>query len=162
VTIGPFGWMLELDGPIGGHDDGHGTFAAREDQMTHPNEDLVRQANAAFVTGELGALQSQYLAENVVWHISGRGPLAGDYDGVAQVMSLLSKISELSGRTARFQLHDVVANDNHTVSLATVSAQRAGKHYHDNLVHVMHVQDGKATEVWTHAADPFAAAEFWS
>ncbi len=77
-------------------------------------------------------------------------------------MALLGKISELSGGTARFELHDVIANDNHTISLATVTAERAGKQYHDNLVHVMHVRDGKATEVWTHAADPFAAAEFWS
>jgi hypothetical protein len=26
----------------------------------------------------------------------------------------------------------------------------------------MQVHDGKATEVWTYAADPFAAEEFWS
>src|SRR5260370_39688822 len=55
----------------------------REVQMTHPNEDLVRQANAAVGSGELGALQGQYLAEGVVWHVQGRGPLAGDYRGIA-------------------------------------------------------------------------------
>jgi len=26
----------------------------------------------------------------------------------------------------------------------------------------MHVQNGKAVEIWTHVADPFAAQEFWS
>ena len=48
------------------------------------------------------------------------------------------------------------------ISLATITAERAGKQYQDKLVHVMQVHDGKATEVWMYAADPFAAAEFWS
>ena len=130
--------------------------------MTQSGEDRVRQANAAFGSGDLGALQSQFLAEDVVWHVPGRGPLAGDYQGIAEVMGLFGKISELSGGTARFTLHDVLANGDHMISLATITAERAGKQYQDKLVHVMQVRDGKATEVWTYAADPFAAEEFWS
>ena len=130
--------------------------------MTQSGEDRVRQANAAFASGDLGALQSRFLAEDVVWHVPGRGPLAGEYRGIAEVMGLFGKISELSGGTARFTLHDVLANGNHLISLATITAERAGKQYQDKLVHVMQVHDGKATEVWTYAADPFAAAEFWS
>ena len=130
--------------------------------MTHPYQDLVRQANASYAAGDVGALQRQYLAEDVVWHVAGRGPLAGDYHGVDAVMALLGKISDLSAGTARFELHDVLANDDHTVSLATIKAQRGGKQYQDNVVHVMHVQNGKAVEIWTHVADPFAAQEFWS
>ena len=130
--------------------------------MTQSDEDRVRQANAAFGSGDLGALQSQFLAEDVVWHVPGRGPLAGDYQGIAEVTELFSKISELSGGTARFTMHDVLANGNHMISLATITAERTGRKYQDKLVHVMQVKDGKATEVWTYAADPFAAAEFWS
>jgi ketosteroid isomerase-like protein len=59
-------------------------------------------------------------------------------------------------------MHDVLANGNHLISLATITAERAGKRYQDKLVHVIQVKDGKATEVWTYAADPFAAEEFWS
>ena len=130
--------------------------------MAHPNEDLARGANAAFGRGDLGALQSQFFAEDIRWHVSGRGALAGDYEGVAKVMQLLGRIFELSGGTARIELHDVLANDDHTVTLAANHAERAGKQYRDNLVPVIHVQGGKAAEVWTHPADPYAAAEFWS
>ena len=130
--------------------------------MTQSGEDRVRQANAAFASGDLGALQSRFLAEDVVWHVPGRGPLAGEYRGIAEVMGLFGKISELSGGTARFTLHDVLANGDHMISLATITAERAGKKYQDKLVHVMQVRDGKATEVWTYAADPFTAEEFWS
>src|SRR5260370_57221 len=100
--------------------------------MTHPNEDLARQANAAFARGDLAALRTQFFAENIRWHIPGRGPLAGDYEGVTQVIELFGRIFELSGGTARIELHDVLANDNHTVSLATIPAERAGKQQPSN------------------------------
>ena len=130
--------------------------------MTHPNEDLVRAASAAFGRGELAALRDQFLAESVVWHVAGTGPLAGDYRGVGEVMRLIGTISELSGGTVRAELHDVVAGADHTVALATVRAERAGKQLELNLVHVIHAENGKATEVWTSSSDPAAAARFWS
>ncbi len=130
--------------------------------MTQPNEDLVRAASAAFGRGDLGALRDQFLAANVVWHIAGTGPLAGDYQGAAQVMGLLGKISELSGGTVRPELHDVLVSNDHTVALTTIRAERAGKQLQLNLVHVIHAENGKATEIWTHPSDPAGAAEFWS
>jgi len=130
--------------------------------MTQPNEDLVRAASAAFGRGDLGALQDQFFAADIVWHIAGTGPLAGDYQGVAQVMGLLGKIAALSGGTVQPQLHDVLVSPDHTVALTTIRAERAGKQLQLNLVHVIHAENGKATEVWTHPSDPAAAAEFWS
>ena len=130
--------------------------------MTQPNEDLVRAASAAFGRGDLGALQHQFLAADIVWHIAGTGPLAGDYAGAAQVMGLLGKIAELSGGTVRPELHDVLVSNDHTVALTTIRAERAGKQLQLNLVHVIHAENGKATEVWTHSSDPAAAAQFWS
>jgi ketosteroid isomerase-like protein len=77
---------------------------------TPPNEDLVRAASAAFGRGDLGALQDQFFAENIVWHVAGTSPIAGDYEGVAQAMGLLGRISELSGGTAQHELHDVLVS----------------------------------------------------
>ena len=130
--------------------------------MTQPNEDMVRAASAAFGRGDLSALQNQFMADNIVWHIAGTGPLAGDYEGAAQVMGVLGKISELSGGTVRPELHDVLVSTDHTVALTTIRAQRAGKQLQLNVVHVIHSANGKATEVWTSSSDPAAAAEFWS
>ena len=130
--------------------------------MTQPNVDLVRAASAAFGRGDLSALQEQFFAENIVWHVAGTGPLAGDYRGAAQVMGHLGKISALASGPLRPEIHDVLASDDHTVVLATIHAERAGKQIQLNLVHVIHAENGKATEVWTHSSDPSAAAEFWS
>jgi ketosteroid isomerase-like protein len=95
--------------------------------MTQPNEDLVRAASAAFGRGDLSVLQDQFFAADIVWHIAGTGPLAGDYEGVAQVMGLLGKIAELSAGTVRPELHDVLVSNDHTVALTTIRAERAGK-----------------------------------
>lgn len=130
--------------------------------MTQPNEDLVRAASAAFGRGDLSALQDQYFAENIVWHVAGTGPLAGDYEGAAAVMRLLGQISELSGGTVQPALHDVLVSNDHTVALTTIRAERAGKQLQLNLVHVIHAANGKATEIWTHSSDPAGAAKFWS
>ncbi len=130
--------------------------------MTQPNQDVVRAASAAFGQGDLSALQDQYFAADIVWHVAGTGPLAGDYEGVAQVMGLFGKISELTGSTVKPELHDVLVSDDHTVALTTIRAERAGKQLQLNLVHVIHTENGKATEVWTQSSDPAGAAEFWS
>ena len=86
---------------------------------------MARAASAAFGRGDLGALRTQFFAENMTWHIAGTGMLAGDYAGVAQVMELLGRISELTGGTVRPELHDVLVSDDHTVVLATGRAERA-------------------------------------
>ena len=125
-----------------------------------PDEDLVQAASSAFRRGDLGALQEQFIADDIVWHIAGTGPLAGDYYGVAQVMELLAKVCELAGGTLRTELRDV--SDDRTVVFTAIRAGRAGKQLELNLVHVIRAENGKATEVWTQSSDPAAAAEFWS
>jgi uncharacterized protein len=130
--------------------------------MTQPNQDLVRAASAAFGSGDLGAVQDQFFTEDIVWHVAGTGPLAGDYEGMAQVMGLLGRISALSGGTVQPEVHDVLVSSDHTVALTTIRAARAGKQLQLNLVHVIHAENGKATEIWTHSSDPAGAAEFWS
>jgi uncharacterized protein len=130
--------------------------------MTQPNQDLVRAASAAFGRGDLSTLQNQFFDENIIWHVAGTGPLAGDYEGIAQVMAVLGKISELSGGTVQPELHDVLVSNDHTVALATIRAERPGKQLQLNLVHVIHSENGKATEVWTSSSDPAATAAFWA
>jgi uncharacterized protein len=131
--------------------------------MTHPNEDLLRGAFAAFQRGDMEALQSKYFAADIRYHVAGRSQVAGDYEGVEQVLGLFGRLFELSAGTLRIELHDVVANDQHGVALFTVSAERGGRQIADNEILVGHVSaDGKATEIWTRAGDQYAFDEFWS
>ena len=65
--------------------------------MAHPNEDLVRETFAASGRGDIDALRTQYFADGIRLHFPGRSPLAGDHDGLAQVMRFFGRVRELSG-----------------------------------------------------------------
>ena len=130
--------------------------------MAHPNEDLVREAYAAFGRGDMDALRKQYFTDDVRYHVAGRSPLAGDYEGTEQVLQYFARLVELSGGTLSLELHDVLANDEHAVALVTVRGQRAGRQLTDNEVLTYHIRDGKVSEVWVHATDQYAADEFFS
>ncbi len=131
--------------------------------MTHPNEELLREAFAAFMRGDMEALQTKYFAEDIRYHVAGRSQIAGDYEGIAQVLGLFGRLFELSGGTLRLELHDVVANDEHGVALFKVLAEREGKQLADNEILISHpTPDGKAAEIWTQSTDLYASDEFWS
>jgi ketosteroid isomerase-like protein len=130
--------------------------------MTHPNEVLLREAFAAFMRGDLEALQTKYFAEDIRYHVAGRSQIAGDYEGIGEVLGFFGRLFELSGGTLRLELHDVVANDEHGVALFKVLAERDGKQLADNEFLVAHpTPDGKAAEIWTQSTDVYASDEFW-
>jgi hypothetical protein len=59
-------------------------------------------------------------------------------------------------------VHDVLANDEHTVVLCTMSATRGNKSIEIPVANVAHVRDGKVTEFWGATANPQASVDFWS
>lgn len=125
--------------------------------MAHPNEGLVREGVAAFGRGGLAALQRQYIADDVRSHFPGGSPLAGDYQGMAEVAGWLGRSFELAGGTIALEVRDVVADD-HAVALFPVRAERAGRRLEDRSVRVFRVRDGKASAVWTHPGGRAAAS----
>jgi uncharacterized protein len=129
--------------------------------MAHPNEDLVRRGYAAFGTGDIVTLRELF-ADQIVWHVGGRSPIAGDYKGKDEVLGFFAQLAQRAGGTFRVDVHDVLANDEHVVALVKVTAQREGKTLNDNGAQVFHVQAGKVTESWLHPGDAYAGDEFWS
>ena len=130
--------------------------------MAHPNEDLFRAGYAAFQTGDMDSLRDRYFTPDIVWHSPGSGALSGDFHGVDEVIGLFAKSFELSGGTFAVDVHDVVANDEHGVVLATVKGERDGKKLEDRYTHVVHFRDGKVSESWIHQWDPKAVDDFFA
>jgi uncharacterized protein len=130
--------------------------------VAHPNEAFLREGFEVLGRGDLDTLLSQYWAEDMRWHVSGRSPLAGDGEGAAQFLEWLGRVFELSGGTWSFELQDVLANDQQAVVLGTQRAEREGKHWEDNALGVYHIRDGKIAEFWNYLGDQYAADEFWS
>lgn len=129
--------------------------------MGHPNEALLRKGYEAFSKGDLDTVRTIF-ADDIVWHVGGRSPLAGNYKGIDEVFGFFGKTIELSGGTLKLEIHDILANDEHAVALVSSRAERGGKRLADNGAHIFHVKDGKVIEFWAHPQDAYADDEFWS
>jgi ketosteroid isomerase-like protein len=127
----------------------------------HPNVELTRRGYEAFAKGDLAAL-SGLLADDVIWHVTGAGPLSGTYRGRDEVFGFFGRLAEETGGTFRLEVHDVLANDEHTVALCWLTASRGGKSIQIPMANVSHVRDGKVTEFWGATTDPQASIDFWS
>ena len=128
--------------------------------MTHPNEELVRRAFDAFANGDVDTVRG-LMDDDSVWHAPGRNRLAGDHRGVEAILGYFARTMELTGGTFRSELHDVVANDEHVVSLFVGRGQREGKSLEARNVLVSHVRNGKLAETWLYPGDQYAADEFF-
>lgn len=119
----------------------------------HPNVDLLRRGFEAFSNGDFDTLRDVF-SEDVVFHVGGNNPLAGDYKGIDEVFGFLGRLVEETGGTFSLDLHDVLANDEHGVALVRASAERQGKRLQDdNNANVFHIDNGRITEVWALAED---------
>lgn len=129
--------------------------------MEHPNAALVRRGFEAFATGDMATLD-ELIADDAVWHATGRGVLSGDFVGKEAIFG--NNFARVPQETDSFKqdIHAILADDEHAVALVNVSATRRGQTLEAQQVLVFHVRDGKATEVWITPVDPYAADEFWA
>jgi uncharacterized protein len=124
----------------------------------HPNEELLRREYEAFARNDLDAL-ALILSDDVVYHIAGAGPLAGDHRGREAVFRVFD-VDRGAGFTS--EIHDVLANDRHAVALTHVYGMRGDRLLDDITVHVVHVMDGRITEAWFFPWNQAANDAFWA
>ncbi len=102
------------------------------------------------------------LDPTVVWHVPGRNPSAGDYEGHEAVFSYFGRMGQETAGSMSIELHDVLANDEHGVALIHVRAERNGRSIDERGVNVFHVSDGKVTEAWYYPEDIYAYDQSWA
>jgi ketosteroid isomerase-like protein len=127
----------------------------------HPDVERARRGYEAFAKGDLATL-SELIADDCTWHVTGAGHLSGDYHGQEQVFGFFGRLIEETGGTFRLDVHDILANDEHTVALCTLSASRGNKSIEVPVANVSHIRDGKVAEFWAATADPQATIDFWA
>jgi uncharacterized protein len=125
------------------------------------NRALVRGAYEAFSRGDIPAAM-EALAEDVLWHVPGRGPLSRDYRGHAEVRGFFEHFMALSDGTFQLRVDDVLSGGNRVVVLCTESARRGHRTWSSPQVHVWTVQNRKAEVFWQYQGDQQAEDEFWS
>ncbi|HEY1926160.1 MAG TPA: nuclear transport factor 2 family protein [Caulobacteraceae bacterium] len=125
------------------------------------NTTLIKNAYDAFGRGDVPGVLALF-ADDILWHVPGRGPLSGDYRGHAEVVGFFERFMALSGGTFRIQVDDVLAKDDKVVVLCTESAQRAGRSWSSPQVHVWTVKNGRLIQFWQYQGDQQTEDEFWS
>src|SRR5437764_10887147 len=97
-----------------------------EEGPVHPNEQVIRQGFDAFSRGDVDAAKP-LMADDVVWHFAGRNPYSGDYAGKDAVQEVFGRRRKETGGSLSFEVHDVLANDDHAVALVSNRAERDGQ-----------------------------------
>src|SRR6266852_3556797 len=87
----------------------HGLRGANPMSDEHPNASLVRRAYDALETRDVETLV-ELSRPDVVWHIPGRSPIAGEYHGRDTVLAFMAHLAALTDGTLAFELVDVWAN----------------------------------------------------
>jgi len=123
--------------------------------MEHSNAAAYRRTADGFRARDSEAL-AQLIADDVVWHVPGGTPLAGDIQGVDALFRWFERLHQVTRGTFKLREHDVLASEDHVVALSDMSSERDGHRVNVNVVSVMHFRDGLQRERWFHPSDPVA------
>jgi len=125
------------------------------------NVAIMQRAYDAFNTGDMDTLT--VLMDETVWHLPGRSPMAGDYEGTGATLAYFGQLAEKTGGTFRAELKQLAAvGDTRVVGIQRSTADRNGKHMEvDNCI-VFELEDGRVVDGREHFEDLYAWDEFWS
>jgi uncharacterized protein len=120
----------------------------------HPNAAIVRRMGDAMSHGDTQAAAAM-LADDVVWHEIGR------QDPVRGKEALRGEMTSGDYQIA-YELHDVVANDDHAVVLGEATATRGDRTFSYRTAEIYHIRDGRIAERWAFSDDTAAIIEFFA
>jgi ketosteroid isomerase-like protein len=122
--------------------------------VTQRNIELARKAYAAFDEADMAAVMAT-IADDCLWHAGPLGSLAGDHKGKAAVGEFFMKFGQLTQGNYKVEIHDILADEEHTVVLGTTTITKDGKTRHDRFVDIVHPNaDGQVREFWRFVEDP--------
>jgi uncharacterized protein len=128
---------------------------------TFSDGDVVRRLYQAIADRDFVAAESCF-AEDVVWHLPGNSPIAGDHHGWPQIRdNFMAKLGPLSGGTFRADLVDVAIGGRFAVAVQHATASHEGKVLDITACQLMTVRDGLIHEVRGHYSDQEALDAFW-
>jgi len=129
----------------------------------HPNVALVRRAMQAMNEQDLSKAEQEmavvdaFMADDIVWHEIGRAePRRGKGELRAAMMD------GARGGTIAYEVHDIIANDDHAIALGTATATRGDRTLQYRTAEIFHIRDGKAVERWAFSDDTAAIVAFFA
>ena len=108
------------------------------------------------------AKMGKVFAEDIKWHVPGRGALAKTYSGHEEFFGFLGKLMELSNGTFAVEPVSQLGDDAGGVYIDKITGERNGKKLNLTLLLRVHVANGRIIEGWDHFSDTYAWDEFWA
>jgi ketosteroid isomerase-like protein len=128
----------------------------------HKNVETIRRGYDAFNKGDMKTL-TELFHENASWHVPGRSPLSGDYQGRDAVFAFFGRIGQESGGTFKAELrHVLVDDDGRVAGIEHLSAQRGGKRLSADACLVFEFKDGRVISGTEYVRDLYPFDQFWS
>ena len=106
----------------------------------------------------------QHCTPDVVFHVPGRHPLAGDHSGVDAVRRYLGAVAEVLGGSGGFTVLSCFTDPVSGEVLVEGSAWYAeigGSPQVRTVVHLLRIVDGRLAELWEHPFEPRVEDQFW-
>jgi uncharacterized protein len=110
-------------------------------------EKFLTRQREMYAGGDLAPVE-ELLAEDVVWHVPGWSPIAGDYRGREAVTEYFRLRRELAGGSIRITKKGDVHNEEALVQLADGHAPLGGRDVVWGTAGVYRVAGGKIAEAW--------------
>ena len=120
----------------------------------HPNLAVVRKATEAMSSGDMETA-ARYVADDVVWHeIGSDEPIRGK-------AQLAARNADFGDAQIKYDVHDILASDDHVIALGTANVTRAGKSMTYRTAEIYHVNGEQITERWAFSDDTQAIIDFF-
>lgn len=123
----------------------------------HPNAARYRAMADAMSSGEVDvAAMLEGLSDDIEWWEIGRSePIRGKH-------ALVERMQDLADYTITFDIHDVVANDEHLIALGNAHATKGDQSFEYRTAEIYHTDpDGKVTHRWAFSDDTQAIIDFF-
>jgi uncharacterized protein len=125
--------------------------------------ELHRRQGEMYAGGSLDPV-IELLAEDVIWHVPGRSPIAGDHRGVGQVIDYFEKRRRLADATMRMRPGEAIFEGDAVAQFVEGSAMRNGEAVTWQTVGVyrVDVEHRWIREVWLVPLDSELFDRIWS
>lgn len=127
----------------------------------HPNDAVLRNALAAFSSGDPTLLQTAF-ASTVIWRVPGRSPLAGVYRGQPAVFGFFATLQRETNHSFRVQPLSQFANDEGGIFVDRLTANRGAKALDIELVLRVRISNGQIVEGIDHFHQEHLWDAFWA
>jgi ketosteroid isomerase-like protein len=127
----------------------------------HPNVKVVEEMYNCFARGDMESLKREVFAQNLVWHLPGRHPLAGDKKSPDEVIAFFGQLIK-SNITVDLVSIDGTDTAVYEVHRGYTPKDRPGVGLDALNCTVYQIRDGKIAEVQVFLSDQHAADNFFN